>query len=159
MNRTEYTLLDITDEGFVSLMLADGTTKEDLRLPDGDLGDNIRAAFDDGKEVSLFQACSLFLPLMDMMTGSVLRHLCHGHRADLDFQGGTELERCESLIVSISFVFCLCSTPNLDYSLSFALLQEGKESTFPWFRPFCPHILFLSTIGILVRTPGGYSVN
>ena len=51
VNRTEYTLLDITDEGFVSLMLPDGSTKEDLRLPEGDIGDNIRSAFDDGKEV------------------------------------------------------------------------------------------------------------
>merc|ERR1712037_921008 len=43
VNRTEYTLLDISDDGFLSLLLPDGPTKED--------GDKIRNLFDDGKEV------------------------------------------------------------------------------------------------------------
>merc|ERR1712232_1147867 len=42
VNRTEYTLLDISDDGFLSLLLPDGSTKD---------GDKIRNLFDDGKEV------------------------------------------------------------------------------------------------------------
>lgn len=41
----------MTDDGFVSLLLPNGTTKEDLKLPDGELGDQIRTLVDDGKEV------------------------------------------------------------------------------------------------------------
>merc|ERR1712130_596451 len=51
VNRTEYTLLDISDDGFLSLLLSDGSTKEDLRLPTNDDGDKIRELFDAGKEV------------------------------------------------------------------------------------------------------------
>jgi len=31
--RTEYSLIDIAEDGFVTLMLDDGSTKEDLKLP------------------------------------------------------------------------------------------------------------------------------
>merc|ERR1719326_2826211 len=51
VKRNEYTLLDISDDNFCSLMLADGTTKDDLKLPEDDLGESIRKSFDDGKEV------------------------------------------------------------------------------------------------------------
>merc|ERR1719498_694566 len=51
VNRTEYTLLDISDDGFLSLLLPDGSTKEDLRLPTNEDGDKIRNLFDHGKEV------------------------------------------------------------------------------------------------------------
>jgi translation initiation factor 5A len=43
--------LDITDEGFVSLLLPDGSTKDDLRLPEGDLGAQIKAGFNEGKDL------------------------------------------------------------------------------------------------------------
>jgi translation initiation factor eIF-5A len=33
VKRTEYTLIDIADDGFLSLMDEDGGTKEDLKLP------------------------------------------------------------------------------------------------------------------------------
>merc|ERR1712137_430537 len=51
VTRTEYLLLDVSDDDYLSLLLPDGSTKEDLPLPSGDLGSKIRAAFDDGKEV------------------------------------------------------------------------------------------------------------
>merc|ERR1711870_186040 len=50
VNRTEYMLLDISDDDFLSLMMPDGSTKEDLKLPAGELGEQIQKAFDDGKE-------------------------------------------------------------------------------------------------------------
>ena len=46
VKRQEYTLLDITDDGFASLMLDDGSTKDDLAVPENDLGQSIRDAFE-----------------------------------------------------------------------------------------------------------------
>lgn len=50
VGRTEFALLDI-DEGFLSLMNSDGGTKDDVKLPEGELGDKIKAEFDDGKDL------------------------------------------------------------------------------------------------------------
>jgi translation initiation factor 5A len=46
----EYALLDV-DDGFLSLMLPDGGMKEDVKVPEGELGDQIKAEFADGKEL------------------------------------------------------------------------------------------------------------
>ncbi|KAL2710194.1 Eukaryotic translation initiation factor 5A-1 [Kluyveromyces marxianus] len=50
VKRTEFQLLDI-DDGFLSLMNMDGDTKDDVRAPEGELGDNMQAAFDEGKDL------------------------------------------------------------------------------------------------------------
>ncbi|CAL9738145.1 eukaryotic translation initiation factor 5A-1 [Monosporozyma servazzii] len=50
VKRNEFTLLDI-DDGFLSLMNMDGDTKDDVKAPEGELGDQIQAAFDDGKDL------------------------------------------------------------------------------------------------------------
>lgn len=56
VNRTEYTLIDISDDGFVSLMTEAGDTKDDLQLPSGTdesekLAISIKEDFDAGKEL------------------------------------------------------------------------------------------------------------
>ncbi|KAI3634662.1 hypothetical protein MIR68_003941 [Amoeboaphelidium protococcarum] len=48
--RNDYTVLNI-DDGFLSLMLPDGTTKDDVKMPEGELGDKLQADFDEGKEL------------------------------------------------------------------------------------------------------------
>jgi len=55
VSRAEYTLLDIDDEGYVSLMTEEGDTKEDLQLPTypEELADEIREGFDEGKTLLL----------------------------------------------------------------------------------------------------------
>ncbi|AAS53727.1 AFR356Cp [Eremothecium gossypii ATCC 10895] len=50
VKRTEYQLLDI-DDGFLSLMTMDGETKDDVRAPDGELGETMQASFDEGKDL------------------------------------------------------------------------------------------------------------
>lgn len=50
VRRTEYQVLDIAD-GFLSLMDADGGAKDDVKLPENDLGNEIQGAFDDGKDI------------------------------------------------------------------------------------------------------------
>lgn len=56
--RTDYNLLDITEDGFVSLMMENGDCREDLTLPnqteeDNKLAEQIRKDFEDGKELTL----------------------------------------------------------------------------------------------------------
>jgi translation initiation factor 5A len=50
VRRNEYTLLDI-DDGFMSLMLPDGTTKDDVRITDDEQGKKLQEEFDEGKEL------------------------------------------------------------------------------------------------------------
>jgi len=61
--RTEYSLIDIADDGFVTLMLDDGSTKEDLKLPtdedSAELVAKIKAEFGNDKDliVGVISAC------------------------------------------------------------------------------------------------------
>jgi len=52
VTKKEYELVNI-DDGFMSLMNDAGDMKEDLKLPPGELGEQIQAAFDDGKELQI----------------------------------------------------------------------------------------------------------
>ncbi|RFU78396.1 eukaryotic translation initiation factor 5a [Trichoderma arundinaceum] len=45
VTRREYQLLDISDDGFLSLMNDDGDTKDDVRMPDGEVGEKINKLF------------------------------------------------------------------------------------------------------------------
>ena len=52
VSRRDYTLLNITDDGFCSLMEDSGATKEDLKLPNDDvLARQIQSEFDSGKNL------------------------------------------------------------------------------------------------------------
>jgi len=52
--RKEYQLLDISEDGFLSLMDDAGNTKDDVKLPDGEVGDKITKLFtDDGKDTNV----------------------------------------------------------------------------------------------------------
>ncbi len=50
VKKAEYPLLDI-DEGFLSLMQDDGSTKDDVKLPEGELGKKIEEDFGAGKDL------------------------------------------------------------------------------------------------------------
>nr|QXO15392.1 eukaryotic translation initiation factor 5A [Pleurotus tuber-regium] len=50
VQRNEYQLVNI-DDGFLNLMSADGNSKDDVRVPDGDLGKQISDDFDAGKDL------------------------------------------------------------------------------------------------------------
>ncbi|CAG8572613.1 11606_t:CDS:2 [Ambispora gerdemannii] len=50
VTRTEYQLLNI-DDGFLSLMTSDGSTKDDVRVPEAEIGEKIQSDFDEGKEL------------------------------------------------------------------------------------------------------------
>ncbi|SCV73191.1 BQ2448_7116 [Microbotryum intermedium] len=50
VTRSEYQLINI-DDGFLNLMTTDGTAKDDVRLPESEIGDQIQAAFDEGTDL------------------------------------------------------------------------------------------------------------
>ncbi|KAJ6524501.1 eukaryotic translation initiation factor 5A-2 [Mycena capillaripes] len=50
VTRNEYQLVNV-DDGFLNLMTQDGTAKDDVKVPESDLGNEIQTAFDDGKEL------------------------------------------------------------------------------------------------------------
>ncbi|KKY20846.1 putative eukaryotic translation initiation factor 5a-2 [Phaeomoniella chlamydospora] len=54
VTRREYQLLDISEDGFLSLMSEDGSTKDDVKLPDGEVGDKINKLFkEDEKDTNV----------------------------------------------------------------------------------------------------------
>jgi len=50
VSRQEYQLVNI-DDGFLNLMTQDGASKDDVKVPEGDLGKQINEGFDDGKDL------------------------------------------------------------------------------------------------------------
>merc|ERR1712113_1318225 len=58
VSRKDYQLCDI-DDGYLSLMDDGGDMREDLKVPDGDVGEEIRSAISDGREIlcTVLSAC------------------------------------------------------------------------------------------------------
>jgi len=50
ITRRDYQLLDI-DDGYLSLMDDTGNTRDDLKVPDGDIGEEIKSSIADGKDI------------------------------------------------------------------------------------------------------------
>jgi len=50
VSRNEYQLVNI-DDGYLNLMNNDGVSKDDVKVPEGDLGRDIAAGFDEGKDL------------------------------------------------------------------------------------------------------------
>ncbi|KAJ6784236.1 hypothetical protein PWT90_10326 [Aphanocladium album] len=60
VTRREYQLLDVSDDGFLSLMNEDGDTKDDVRMPDGEIGDKIKKLFtEDEKDTNVIILTSM----------------------------------------------------------------------------------------------------
>ncbi|KAJ1928192.1 translation initiation factor eIF5A [Tieghemiomyces parasiticus] len=52
IKRAEYSLIDI-DNGFLALMDGDGLPKDDIKLPENELGDAIKKEFEAGKDIAI----------------------------------------------------------------------------------------------------------
>ncbi|GJJ71202.1 translation initiation factor 5A [Entomortierella parvispora] len=50
ISRVEYTLLNVDDD-YLNLLTAEGDTKDDVKVPEGDIGSKIRDDFEQGKEL------------------------------------------------------------------------------------------------------------
>ncbi|KAL1198366.1 Eukaryotic translation initiation factor 5A-2 [Cardamine amara subsp. amara] len=52
VNRVDYQLIDISEDGFVSLLTDSGSTKDDLKLPTDDgLASQMKSGYEEGKDV------------------------------------------------------------------------------------------------------------
>ncbi|XP_005188285.2 eukaryotic translation initiation factor 5A-like [Musca domestica] len=51
VKREDYQLIDISDDGYLTLMYDNGEFREDLKLPEGDVGNSLRTDFDNGKDL------------------------------------------------------------------------------------------------------------
>jgi len=58
VSRTEYQLVNI-DDGFLNLMTSDGTAKDDVKVPEGDLGKEIETGFEEGKDLLITVVSSM----------------------------------------------------------------------------------------------------
>ncbi|KAF8553634.1 eukaryotic translation initiation factor 5A-2 [Imleria badia] len=50
VSRNEYAIVNI-DDGFLNLLTTDGTPKDDIKVPEGDLGKTIKDDFEAGKDL------------------------------------------------------------------------------------------------------------
>lgn len=51
VKREDYQLTDISDDGYLSLMSDNGDLREDLKVPEGEVGAQLRADYDAGKDI------------------------------------------------------------------------------------------------------------
>eukprot|EP00178_Gracilaria_changii_P011573 TRINITY_DN3279_c0_g1_i5.p2 TRINITY_DN3279_c0_g1~~TRINITY_DN3279_c0_g1_i5.p2 ORF type:complete len:155 (-),score=33.89 TRINITY_DN3279_c0_g1_i5:47-475(-) len=58
LKRADYDVIDISDEGFLTLMDTQGNTREDVRIPQGEMGDAIRAKWDGGEGEATVNVCA-----------------------------------------------------------------------------------------------------
>jgi len=61
VTRKELTLCDISDDKFMSLMDENGNVRDDMKVPEGEIGDGIAQKFKDGESllVSILKACKI----------------------------------------------------------------------------------------------------
>jgi len=52
VTRKEYQVLDISDDDYVSLLDEEGVQKDDLKVPEGEVGEELRNLFNEGKELN-----------------------------------------------------------------------------------------------------------
>jgi len=53
VSREDYQVMDISPDSFVSLLNQDGEPKDDLKVPEGEIGTDIRACHAEGKELTV----------------------------------------------------------------------------------------------------------
>ena len=51
VSRKDFQLLDVSDDGYLSLMDDGGNTRDDLKVPEGDIGEEIKSSMEEGKDI------------------------------------------------------------------------------------------------------------
>ena len=91
VKRDEYQLVNI-DDGFLNLMSQDGNAKDDVKLPESEVGEQIQQFFEDGKDVRITSLSShilLTIVAFRRTSGDCHHCLCYGRRARSWCQGGS----------------------------------------------------------------------
>lgn len=50
VGRKDFPLVDISDDGYAHLLTDEGDIREDLKVPEGDLGKEIKSRYENGEE-------------------------------------------------------------------------------------------------------------
>ncbi|MPC26744.1 Eukaryotic translation initiation factor 5A [Portunus trituberculatus] len=53
VKRADYQLIDISDDSFLSLMMESGDLRDDIKVPEGDIGTEIKTKFENGEDLLL----------------------------------------------------------------------------------------------------------
>jgi len=53
VKRVEYSLMDVDSDGYVSLLDDNSETRADIKLPEGELGQEIRSKFEGGENLKV----------------------------------------------------------------------------------------------------------
>jgi len=59
VKRVDYQLVDISADDFLSLMDDGGEVREDIKIPAGELGDEIRAKYENGDDIACTLMCAM----------------------------------------------------------------------------------------------------
>ncbi|XP_018014450.1 eukaryotic translation initiation factor 5A [Hyalella azteca] len=59
VKRADYQLVDISADNFLSLMQESGDLREDIKIPDGELGTEIRSKFESGEDILCTVLCAM----------------------------------------------------------------------------------------------------
>jgi len=81
--------INIEEDGFLSLMDDSGDTREDVKLPDGEVGDRIKKMLDEGKDVSKYHACTS-LPGQRLTVPDVIVLKAMGEEVAIDCKEGAK---------------------------------------------------------------------
>jgi len=59
VKRLDYQLVDISEDNFLSLMQESGDVREDVKIPEGELGEEVRGKFDSGEDIVCTLLCAM----------------------------------------------------------------------------------------------------
>lgn len=105
VSRTEYQFSHIDDD-FLYLFDANSNEKNDVKVPEGEVGDRIRAYEDEGADIRKFHHLGFDIGLVLTVT-SCYHHQCYGRGGRHLRQGGPEGWRLDVLYNLLMSFFCL----------------------------------------------------
>uniref|UniRef100_M4D7I7 Translation initiation factor 5A C-terminal domain-containing protein n=2 Tax=Brassica campestris TaxID=3711 RepID=M4D7I7_BRACM len=103
VNRIDYQLIDISEDGFVSLLTDSGGTKDDLKLPtDDSLSALMKSGFEEGKDVVVSVMSSMgeeqICAVKEVGGGKSCPDIYHHHLAIMDEGRQKDLQLLEEII-------------------------------------------------------------
>jgi translation initiation factor 5A len=64
IKRTGYQVLDVTDNGYLNLMDVEGGMKEDVKVPETEIGKKVVVLFEGGKSVNVVVLASMRMEMV-----------------------------------------------------------------------------------------------
>ena len=79
VKREDYQLTDISDDGYLCFMADNGDLREDLKIPEGEVGAQLRADYDAGKDIlcTVLKSCGEEVSVVSIHTFFTKRLWCN----------------------------------------------------------------------------------